>query len=183
MKTKPVKELMVPIADYATVSKDATLREALEALENEKRRHGDGPYRHRSLVVIDEENRVVGRVSQIDIMRALEPRYAEVGEADWIARSRLSTRMLKAIREQFQLWDRPVETMCDTMERLHVADIMQVPAEGEFVGEDDTMNIAMHRIVMGSHHSLLVTRGTAIVGIVRSTDVFNALCDMIDCTN
>ncbi len=182
MKTKPVKEFMVPVSDYATVSRDATLKEALRALENENKRFGDGPYRHASLLVIDAEKRAIGRVSQIDIMRALEPRYAEVGESAWIARSRLTTRMLKTIREQFQLWDQPVETMCKTMERLSVADIMQIPTEGEFVDEDDTLNIAMHRIVMGSHHSLLVTRGSEIVGIVRSTDVFNVLYDMIDCS-
>jgi len=179
MKTKPVKELMVPIAEYATVSKEATLKEAIKALENDKKKYSDGPYRHRSLVVIDDNKQAVGRVSQIDIMRALEPRYAEVGETSWIERSRLTTRTLRAIREQFQLWDQPVETLRQNMERLHVADIMQVPTEGEFVGEDDTMNIAMHRIVMGSHHSLLVTRGTEIRGIVRSTDLFNALYDMI----
>jgi CBS domain-containing protein len=181
MKTKQIKELMVPLSDYATVSKDATLREALRSLESEKRRYEERPYRHRSLVVIDDNRHAVGRVSQIDIMRALEPGYAEVGDASWIARSRLSTRMLTTIREQFQLWDRPVSSMCQTMEQLRVEDIMQVPSEGEFVEETDTMNIAMHRIVMGSHHSLLVTRNGEIVGIVRSTDVFNALYDMIDC--
>lgn len=181
MKTKPVKDLMVPLSDYATVSKDATLREALRALESENKKYGESPYRHQSLVVIDDKKHAVGRVSQIDIMRALEPGYTEVGDASWIARSRLSTRMLATIREQFQLWDRPVSSMCQTMENLRVADIMQVPSEGEFVEETDTMNIAMHRIVMGSHHSLLVTRKGEIVGIARSTDVFNALYDMIDC--
>mgnify|MGYP001150382600 CR=1 FL=1 len=181
MKTKSVKDLMVPLSDYATVSKEATLKEALRALENDKKQYGDSPYRHRSLVVIDADKRAVGRVSQIDIIRALEPRYAEVGEDLWIARSRLTTRMLKTIREQFQLWDQPVETLCQTMEQRRVVDIMQVPSEGEFVDENDTMNIAMHRIVMGSHHSLLVTRGSMIVGILRSTDVFNALYDMMDC--
>jgi predicted transcriptional regulator len=86
------------------------------------------------------------------------------------------------IREEFSLWDQPIETMCKTLETLRVADIMQIPSEGEFVEETDTMHIAMHRIVMGHHHSLLVTRDKEIVGILRSTDVFNALYDMIqDC--
>jgi hypothetical protein len=38
----------------------------------------------------------------------------------------------------------------------------------------------MHRIVMGRHHSLLVTRNKEIVGILRSTDLFNILYDMLD---
>ena len=181
MKTKRIKEIMVPISDYATVSKDATLKEAIRALENVNKTYDDGPYRHRSLVVIDADQKAVGRVSQTDIMRALEPRYAEVGDAFWLDRSRLTQRMLKTIREEFQLWDQPVEAMCRTMETCRVSDIMQVPSEGEFVDENDTMNIAMHRIVMGRHNSLLVTQGSTIVGLVRSTDLFNALHELIDC--
>lgn len=181
MKTKTVKELMVPISDYAAVSQDATLQEAIRALQSSSKTYGDRPYRHRSLVVIDENKQAVGRVSQIDIIRALEPRYAEVGDASWLARSQLTVRMLRTMREQFQLWNQSTEAMCQTMERVHIADIMQVPTEGEFVDENDTLNIAMHRIVVGSHHSLLVTRGSEIAGILRSTDVFNALYDMISC--
>lgn len=182
MKTKFVKELMVPITEYATVSKDVTLKEAIKALENDRLNYDNGPYRHRSLVVLDANRKAVGRVSQIDIIRALEPRYAELDNASWVDRSRMSISVLKTIREQFQLWDQPVESLCRTMEECHVADIMQVPTEGEFVDENDTMNIAMHRIVMGNHHSLLVTRGSVIVGILRSTDLFNALYDMLNCS-
>lgn len=179
MKDKSFKDLMVPVAEYATVSKEATLAEALKALENENMSYEGGPYRHRSLVVTDEENHVVGRVSQIDIMRALEPGYREVGDVNWISRSQLSSRVLVTIREQFQLWKRSVASMKKTLAKLKVADIMQEPSEGEFVEVDDAMSVAMHRIVMGNHHSLLVTRDRVIVGILRSTDVFNALYDMI----
>ena len=182
MKNTTVKQLMVPIADYATVSRSATLMEALAALESEHRRYGDRPYRHHSLVVIDENRHVVGRVSQVDIMRTLEPGYNDIGDRRWMARMSLSKRMLKMIREEFRLWEQPLEAMCNQLETVRVADIMQIPSEGEFVEETDTMNIAMHRIVMGHHHSLLVTREKKIVGILRSTDLFNALYDMIqDC--
>jgi predicted transcriptional regulator len=87
--------------------------------------------------------------------------------------------MLVAIREQFNLWEQPIENMRKTIESVKVSEIMQVPSEGEFVEETDTLNIAMHRIVMGHHHSLLVTKEREIVGILRSTDAFNALYDMI----
>ena len=179
MKTRTVGELMVPVSKYATVSKNATLTEALKALEDENMRYGDRPYRHASLVVVDKNGRAVGRVSQIDIMRALEPGYSEVGDTRWIERSGLTRRMLVTIREQFNLWNQPVEAMRKTMEKVKVSEIMHITSEGEFVDETDTLNIAMHRIVMGRHHSLLVTRDGKIVGILRSTDAFNALYDMI----
>jgi len=179
MKSKTVKEIMVPVSDYAVVLKSASLQEALEALENEKRQYKDGPYRHRSLVVVDDAKRVVGRVSQIDIMRALEPRYKKIGDISKLGLAGLTSKMLVTIREEFELWDRNIDTLHGIIGGLKVADVMQVPSEGEFVKETDTMNIAMHRIVMGHHHTLLVTRDKMIVGILRSTDVFNALYDML----
>jgi CBS-domain-containing membrane protein len=170
---------MVPIADYATIHAEATIGEAILALENQNRRHGDKPYRHQSLIVIDDHRHVVGRLSQVDIMRAMEPRYMEIGEASWLGKSVFDRRALKAMREKFELWERPLDEMCRDIDRHKVKDYMQVPAEGEFVEEDDTMNVAMHRTVMGRHHSLLVTREGEITGILRSTDLFNTLYDMM----
>ena len=179
MKTRHVRELMVPIADYATIHADATIGEAILALENENKRHGDKPYRHHSLVVIDANRHAVGRLSQIDIMHALEPRYGELGDARWIGQSVFSRRALVALRETFQLWERPLDEVCRGMGDVHVRDFMQIPREGEFVEDTDTMNVAIHRIVMGRHHSLLVTRDREIVGILRSTDLFNTFYEML----
>ncbi len=183
MKTRQVQELMIPIADYATIHQDATIAEAILALENEDRRHGDKPYRHQSLVVIDADRHVLGRLSQVDIMRTLEPRYGELGDARWIGQSVFSRRALVTLREKFQLWEQPLEELCRVVGDVRVRDFMQIPSEGEFVEAEDTMNVAMHRIVMGRHHSLLVTRGKEIVGILRSTDLFNTLYDMMKACN
>ena len=179
MKTIEVKSIMVPVADYAVVPDTANLEEAFIALENEHKSHDGGPYRHQSLVVVDANQHVVGRISQIDIMRALEPKYKELGDSQKLGLSGLSAKMLISIRESFGLYEWPIETIPDVIAAIDVVDVMQVPTEGEFVTETDTLNIAMHRIVMGHHHSLLVTKGKRIVGILRSTDVFNALYNMI----
>jgi len=180
MKTIKIKRIMVPVEDYAVVPKTASLEEALVALENEKKDHNGGPYRHQSLVVVNSDQHVVGRISQIDIMRALEPKYKDVGDSKYLGLSGLSNKMLISIRESFGLYEWPIETLPDVIAALEVADVMQTPSEGEFVSEEDTLNIAMHRIVMGHHHSLLVTRDKRIIGILRSTDVFNALYNMIE---
>ena len=179
MKSKLVNSLMVPISDYATIHEDANMQEAMQAFENGNKRYGKAPYRHQSLVVLDSGRQVIGRLSQVDMMRALEPRYRELGESRWIARSPLSKKVLTTLHEQFQLWEQPLEVMCRAMEKAKVKDYMQEPTEGEFVSPDDPLTIAAHRIVMGHHHSLLVTRGREILGILRSTDLFNALYDMM----
>ena len=52
---------------------------------------------------------------------------------------------------------------------------MYTPGEGEYVSEEASLEMACHQLVMGHHQSLLVTRGDDIVGILRLTDVFNAI--------
>ena len=180
MRTRQVQELMVPISDYATIHEDADMAEAMRALENEQRRHGDSPYRHQSLVVLDSRQHAVGRLSQIDILRALEPGYHKLGQAPWIGRSVFSKEVLITLREQFNLWAQPLEELYREMGKSRVKDYMQVPSEGEFVSKSNTLDVALHRIVMGRHHSLLVTDGREIVGILRSTDLFNALYDRME---
>ena len=81
------------------------------------------------------------------------------------------------MRESFNLWERSLQDMRHSVDNANVRDYMQKPTEGEFVSEKDTCNVAAHRIVMGRHHSLLVTRGKVIVGVLRSTDIFNCLYD------
>ena len=182
MITRQIKEIMLPISDYVTIHEDASMAEAIQSLESENKRYGDSPYRHQSLVVTNREKHVVGRLSQVDIMRAMEPRYCKLGNEHWLSRSVLSKEVLVTLRESFKLWEQPLETLCSELSHLKVKDFMQVPTEGEFVDENDTFNIACHRIVMGRHHSLLVTKNKEIVGILRSTDLFNDLYDvMVEC--
>jgi CBS-domain-containing membrane protein len=53
-----------------------------------------------------------------------------------------------------------------------VKSFMYKPTKGEYIEVSATMNETIHRLIVGKHHSLLVTNGPDIVGIVRLTDVF-----------
>lgn len=46
--------------------------------------------------------------------------------------------------------------------------------------ENDSLAMAIHQIVMGQHQSLLVTKRKKVVGILRSTDAFNALYNQME---
>ena len=75
MKDINVREMMVPIEEYSTVRQDATLREAIVALEKAQTEFDATRYRHRAILVYDDE-RIVGKISQMDVIKALEPDYA-----------------------------------------------------------------------------------------------------------
>jgi predicted transcriptional regulator len=56
---------------------------------------------------------------------------------------------------------------------------MYVPSEGEYVEENTTLTDAIHHLVMGHHQSLLVTKKNKIVGILRLTDVFKEVTQIV----
>ena len=176
MKTITVRDLMVPLSEYATVSEDATLFEAVMALEKVQDEQNTLPYRHRAILIFDRERNVVGKVSQLDVLRALEPKYGEIGDQKSLSRFGFTHKFLKSMLDQFSLWDKPLDHICKKSSEVIVKDIMSTPTEGEYVEEDSSLDEAIHQLVMGRHQSLLVSRGGNIVGILKLTDVFNEVC-------
>lgn len=182
MKTITAKDIMVPLDEYATVSHRASLLEAIRALENPRKKHGDEPYRHISVLVLNDKGKVIGKVSQTDIMKAMEPNYKKIGNDLILSRFGFSAAFVKAMQNEFKLWERPLKELCVAAEKVKVKEVMYTPADHQRVSENDTLDTAMHQIVIGQHHSLLVTdnKGKQIVGILRATDVFNSLCKLLN---
>jgi len=177
MKHTIVKELMVPLSDYATVSKDATLLEAIHALEEAQAAFDQERYPHRAILVFDKNDRIVGKLSQHDVISAMEPKYRKVTELKGMARFGISSKLANTMFEQYRFWDTPLSDLCQRAVKLKVGDIMYTPSEGEYIKENDSMDEAIHRLHIGQHQSLLVTRDGTIVGILRLTDVFAAICE------
>jgi CBS domain-containing protein len=176
MKNMPVKELMVPLAEYATVSEDATLAEAIISLEKAQQSFDHTKYRHRAILVLDRDNRVIGKISQIDALRALEPKYGEIQIDSYGSTFRhYSKTLLKSIQEQYRLLEKPFDDISKKAAEQKVKSFMRNMTEGEFLSEDATLDEAIHLLVLGNHQSLLVTRKSDIVGILRLTDVFAAV--------
>ena len=71
MKSYRVKDLMVPLSEYATVTQAATLLDAVQALRKAQDAFSQSRYQHRAILVIDENNHFVGKLSQHDVLEAL----------------------------------------------------------------------------------------------------------------
>jgi len=179
VKTVTVKDLMVPLAEYARVEEDATLYEAVLALEKAQEQFDPKRHRHRAMLVLDKNKKVVGKLSMLDVVRSLEPKYAQMGDVGPLSRGGFSPQFLKSMLERFALWDEPLAAICTKAAKLRVKDIMYTPAEGEYVDENASLGEAVHMLVMGHHQSLLVTRDKEIVGILRLTDLFEEICHSI----
>jgi len=175
VNTYLIKDLMVPISEYATVSEGATLFEAYLALEKAQEEFVHNKYRHRAVLVLDKNNRVIGKVGQLDVLRALEPKDEHFERFEDIRKYKFSSQFIINLREQYLLQGEPLTDICKRTAQTKVEDLMSAPTEGEYVEEDTSLNTAIHQLVRGSHMSLLVTRNSEIVGILRLTDVFAAI--------
>jgi CBS domain-containing protein len=176
MKTVSIKDLMVPLNEYATVSEDATLADAIQALDHAQETFCQDKYRHRAILVLGNHQQPIGKIGQIDALRALEPKYKEIQNQDTRGAFRHFSRMfLNSMLEHHRLFDGSLEDFRKKAAAIHVRDFMHTLSAEECVREDATLDEAIHMLVMGHHQSLLVKRADTIVGILRLTDVFSAV--------
>ncbi len=175
MTTYRVKDLMVPLAEYATVSAGSTLLEAMLALEKAQEEFDHTKYRHRGVLILDKSKGVIGKLGQMDVLRALEAKEEE-DDIRGLRQFGFSSKFVRDVRTKRRLKEASLKDFCRTAVNLKVEDFMQAPSEGEFIDEEASLEVAILQMVMGNHLlSLLVTRGQAIVGVLRMTDVFAAV--------
>ena len=179
MKTITVKELMVPLEAYATVPREATLRDAVLALEKAQMTLDPSRHKHRAILVLDESGKVVSKITMKNILIALEPNYGKVEGTGVLERSGYSPDLIRSMLENSALWTEPLQFFSERAAKLKVGDLIYAPSEDEYIDEDATLGEAIHQLIMYPFLSLLVTSGEEVVGILRLSDVFTKVCDII----
>jgi predicted transcriptional regulator len=164
---------MVPVEKYATVGENATLFDAVLALEQSQAFSPQTQDPHRAVLVINSQGHVLGKIGQIDVLKALEPNYHKLPEKGPAVRLGFSHRFLEKVASEYGLWQKPMEQICKKASEINVKTVMYAPdTESEYIHEEAGLDDAIHRLVMGRHASLLVIRRGRITGILRLTDVF-----------
>jgi len=81
--------------------------------------------------------------------------------------------------EDNALWMEPLQFICERAAGLKLSDFIQAPSEDEYIDENATLGEATDLLIISPYLSLLVTRGDEVVGILRLSDVFAKICDII----
>jgi CBS domain-containing protein len=173
VKNITVKDLMVPISEYANVPLGTTLFEATLVLEKAQELYEHSKYRQRAILVLDENEKVVGKISQLRLLKALETGNGNKEEIDELIKFKFGEPYIEEQREKIRLDIKLLtdEALAVASERK-VETFMQQLTPGEYVNESSSLDMAIHKLVAGTHLSLLVTRNEEIVGILRMSDVF-----------
>jgi CheY-like chemotaxis protein len=179
-KAKRVRDLMIAHEAFAAVSQESTLYEAVLSLEDAQKNVDQGHNPHRAVLVLNNEHEVVGMASQIDILCALEPKYNHIKNLLETSGDGLGPEFIQSMIAAVDPWRKPLQDICKKAACLKILDIMHTPKESEYVKADDTIDHAIHQLVMGRHQSLLVTDAqNKIIGVLKLQDVFESICNII----
>ncbi len=172
-----VKDYMVPVAEFPLIAETATLAEGVLALDKVHEEYLAGRREQRILLVCDSGNKVVGKLSPIDVMRGLEPDYDKVMDGSTSPLMGNVGYVIDSMKNTATLWAKPLDDMCVTAQGVAIRDVVSRPTKSQVIGQDDSINTAFHRFVMFRHDSLFVMDGKKLVGLLRFSDVYREVAD------
>jgi CBS domain-containing protein len=173
---KTVRDLMLPLAEYAAVPAEASLREALLSLQRAQA-GVEGRHRHRAVLVMDANGRVIGKVTHWSFLKSLEPKLLQEGDIAALHRAGLSPEFIQGMVRGLP---EPVDSLaglCRMAARIRAKDAM-VPVR-ESIEEGAPLTEAIRYLVLTHAQSTLVTRDGEVVGILRLTDVFDEMAGRV----
>ncbi|MGD9971923.1 MAG: CBS domain-containing protein [Desulfatirhabdiaceae bacterium] len=172
MEKMKVRDLMVLAEKFPKISVDATFYEALDALETAQKKYLSGESGQRILLVQNETDAIIGKLSPIDLFRGLETNYSRVNAEETLAHFGLDY-IWKSMQKDFGLWENPFKDLCYKAQHVHIRDFIRPPSKGQTIGVDDTLVKSFHLFVMNRHDALFVLENDTIIGLLRFSDVFN----------
>jgi CBS-domain-containing membrane protein len=154
MDKKKIKDLVIPLTEYPHMPYWATLREAIAQL-NVAFETG-----HHTVLVFDEAYTLVGMLLQKDILKGLEPKFAQHYDEgvpifwDSLLESGGEARLAQPIK--------------DFMSEVKVT-----------ISADDSVLKASHVMLQEEAYLLPVMEGDKLLGVVRMGDIFQQITNAL----
>jgi len=87
--------------------------------------------------------------------------------------------MIRDMLDDNALWMEPLQFICERAAGLKLSSFTRAPSADEYIDENATLAEAAHQLVIYPFLSLLVTRGDRVVGILRLSDLFSKICEIM----
>ena len=168
---KYVIDVMLPLEEYAVVSEDDTLYNAFITLEKAQEKRTPGRQKHRAVLVRNNKNEIVGKLGHLGFLKALEPGYRHLGQLDIVSKAGLTKEFITSMMKNFDLLQDDLDDIRNRTKTIKIKEVMRPMTEQ--VDVNDTINEAIHKIIMWQVLSCLVTKGDKVVGILRLSDLFD----------
>ena len=177
MEKMKVSEFMRPIDEFPRISSQATFMEGVAALDKADREFKMGNAPERILLVHDVKGKIIGKLSPMDIVQGLEPKYDDIDDFKSNQYYYFIRSSLQAMKAQFRLWQRPFEKLCERVHSIKIHNFIKMPTPDHMVMVDDNVDAAFHLFVVSRHGSLFVKDGQNIVGLILFSDVYKKILE------
>jgi DNA-binding response OmpR family regulator len=161
---KTVRDVMIPIADYTTLNQESTIKEAIDKLRESffakvstSRIMETG---HRSLLVFDDQGKIIGILAIIDLLRAIMPGY--------LSAPKPSTA--DSIQYSPMFWTGMFTREVTRLAGKKIKDVMS-PAPRTIEGNANLMEAA-YTMIYQNKRRLAVMDSGEVIGIIREQDLF-----------
>jgi CBS domain-containing protein len=174
MKTKKVKDLVIPLNEYPHMLYSGTLREAIEKL-NVAFETG-----HHTVLVFDEAQNLVGMLSEKDILKGLEPKFAQQYQKgipmfwDELLQSESGSekRLARPVKEFMKKETRVTIDAEHSVFKVWDATEVGWPFKTVAIDAQDSILKASHIMLQEGVYVLPVMEGDKMIGVVRMGDLF-----------
>jgi len=164
---KKARDIMISISDYTTVSVDATIRQAIEALMASFRSQVSSSRimetGHRSLLVFGKGEELVGILSILDLIRGVLPTYLSTLRSDTLETIRYSSMFWGG-------WDGLFSVQMKKLAEEKVGELMSEPPPT--VDENANLMQVADLLHKNQKRRLIVTSGKRAIGVIREQDLF-----------
>jgi len=168
-----VKDVMVPLSSFSTIRQDKTVAEAiaviLQSFQSTMSTSTVHETVHRSTLILDNHDNVIGVLSFTDLLRGLQPPYMRL----------LKDRptMYDSIHLEPPSYSGMFTIMVRDLAKKRVRELMsEAPPT---IMADSNLNEAANRL-LGLHvRRLLVMEGDKTVGVIREQDLFFEIANII----
>jgi hypothetical protein len=168
MRLEKARDFMIPLDQYAVVDEDATMVEALQALDVAQTLVPEGMRLRSTVLVRDARGAIIGRLGRHALLAGGEPRHL-----DDVGGSRVhegyTRKYLLSVLEQAPLWQDGFDTHVQRAMTSRVGDVMLPMVE--HVDIDTPIGQVIHKLVVCDEFSLVVTEGDRPVGMLWLADL------------
>lgn len=159
-----VKDVMIPITDYTTITDEATVGEAVKKLRESfsaaactSRLMETG---HRSIIVFDHQGRIKGMLSIVDLLQEIMPFYLSAPKPS----------MADAIQYSPMFWRGAFNREIKLLAKRQVGEIMS--PEPVTIDDDANLMEAAYMMVTQKVRRMVVMRQRDVAGVIREQDLF-----------
>lgn len=158
MPDRLAREIMTPVGEYSTVRTTDTLATAIKVLRASFKRDEAGVITgHRTLLVLDEDNELVGMLTIRSILKSIE--YSSLGPA-WMGFTLIGSNVIQKGLD------------------MEVREIMR-PVYKPYVKADDKVTHVTHVMLTNKTNILPVLEKGKVVGIIRAIDIFDIIGELL----